>query len=128
MMVGAHTVKVWAKAQPVLALSSGEAELYACVKAASESRGLKAMMVDLGSSPSVTVHVDASAAIGMVMKRGLSGVRHIDVQYLWVQDAIRCKELAVRKVDTKSNLADLFTKPLSSDEIEGHLTRAGFRW
>ena len=91
-MRGGHAIKYWAKSQHVIALSSGEAELYACVKASSEAMGLKAAMKDMGMDVKVKVLVDASAAIGMIMKEGLSGVRHIDTQYLWVQEAVRENE------------------------------------
>ena len=38
----------WSVTQAVLALSAGEAELYALVKAASQGLGLRAMLADLG--------------------------------------------------------------------------------
>ena len=128
LMRGIHTIKCWAKTQHVIALSSGEAELFACVRAASESNGLQSVMRDMGVMAGIKVYVDASAAIGMLMKEGLSGVRHIDTQFLWVQAAVKKKEIAVKKVDGKLNTADMFTKALGSQELEGHLRRAGHRW
>ena len=125
-MRGGHANEYWAKSQHVIALSSGEAELYACVKASSEAMGLKAVMKDMGMDVKVKVLVDASAAIGMIMKEGLSGVRHIDTQYLWVQEAVREKRMEVKKVDGLVNTSDLFTKALGAQVPEGHLRRLGF--
>ena len=68
------------------------------------------------------------AAIGMIMKEGLSGVRHIDTQFLWVQEAVRGKRIAVKKIDGKLNPADAFTKALSAHDLEGHLKRLGVDW
>ena len=119
-------IKCWAKSQHVISLSSGEAELYACVKTSSEALGLKAVMADMGMNASVKVYVDANAAIGMIMRDGLSGVRHIDTQYLWIQEAVKEKRLQVLKVDGSKNPADLFTKPLSSAVLQGHMQRLGF--
>ena len=48
VMLNGHTVKSWSVTQDVIALSSGEAEFYAMVKAASQSLGMRAMMQDLG--------------------------------------------------------------------------------
>ena len=126
LMRGAHAIKCWAKNQHVIALSSGEAELYACVKASSEAVGLKSMMEDMGLAAEIDVHVDANAAIGMIMKEGLSGVRHIDTQFLWVQEAVRQKRMKVKKVDGKSNPADMFTKALSSIDLEKCLKAMDF--
>jgi hypothetical protein len=125
---GSHLIKCWAKCQHVIALSSGEAELYACVKASSEAIGLKAVMEDMGLDARISVFVDANAAIGMIMKEGLSGVRHIDTQFLWVQEAVRGKRIAVKKIDGKLNPADAFTKALSAHDLEGHLKRLGIDW
>ena len=128
LMRGSHLIKCWCKGQHVIALSSGEAELYACVKACSEAIGLQAVMMDMGMQVEVEVHVDANAAIGMIMKEGLSGVRHIDTQFLWVQEAVRNKRLSVKKVDGRVNPADAFTKALGAKELAGHLERMQVPW
>ena len=123
---GWHAIKCWAKTQQVIALSSGEAELYACTKASSEAIGLQSLMKDMGCETNISVYIDATATMGMVMKDGLSGVRHIDTQYLWVQEAVKAKRIEVKKVDGTSNVADMFTKPLSAEMIEGYLKVLGY--
>ena len=40
IMVGNHNVKGWSKTQTLVALSSGESELYAILKAAAETLGI----------------------------------------------------------------------------------------
>ena len=47
-MFGTHCLKTWAKTLPILALSSGEAELMAVVKGTTEAFGLQALLLDLG--------------------------------------------------------------------------------
>ena len=60
---------------------------------------------------------DSNAAIGMVQREGLGGrTRHIQVQYLWIQERVAREELLMRKVDTKQNTADLMTKFLSKED------------
>ena len=127
-MRGHHAIKCWAKTQQTVALSSGEAELYAAVRTGSEAMGLRSVMRDVGINPEIRLKLDATAAIGMLMKEGLSGVRHIDTQYLWLQDSIRCKDVVLKKVDGKVNVADAFTKALGAHDLDGHLWNAGFRW
>ena len=82
----------------MMALSSGEAELYAATKASAECRGIRSIFRGIGVSASVKVHVDASAAFGMINRRGLGKVRHIDVQTLWVQEAAARNAIQYRKL------------------------------
>eukprot|EP00973_Karenia_brevis_P087252 12097498-Karenia_brevis.AAC.1 len=46
--IGEHLIKAWASSQTVVALSSGEAELYALTKAASQTLGIMTMARDFG--------------------------------------------------------------------------------
>ena len=47
-MLGAHLIKSWSSSQPTIALSSGEAELYAIVKAASQAMELVSTLGGFG--------------------------------------------------------------------------------
>merc|ERR1739836_175722 len=76
-MIGDHCIKSWAKTLPVLALSSGEAELMAVVKGTTEALGLQALFSDLGMSKKIAVRSDATASIGIVSRIGLGKVRHL---------------------------------------------------
>ena len=65
MMHGQHMLRAYSKTQSNIALSSGEAEYYAMVKAASESMGLKAMVADFQRGIEPWLYVDATAAMGV---------------------------------------------------------------
>ncbi len=118
---GRHTIKTWSSTQQVIAMPSGEAELYALVKRAAQSYGIMAMLADFGLAVSTTVCTDASAALGMVHRMGLGKTRHIDVQYLWVQKDVLDEKLKVVKVSSNKNPADLLTKHLKAELILRHL-------
>ena len=47
-MLGNHLIKSWSSNQSIIALSSGEAELYAITKAACQTIGLVALAEDFG--------------------------------------------------------------------------------
>ena len=79
---GNHCIKTWSSTQATIALSSAEAELYALTKGAGQGLGMMTLMEDLGVPTSVTVHTDASAAIGIVRRAGLGKLRHLNVRYL----------------------------------------------
>ena len=123
---GRHTLKTWSTTQSVIALSSGEAELYALVKGAAQSYGIMAMLFDFGHEIGCTVCTDASAAIGIVHRQGLGKTRHIEVQYLWVQQDVQSGKLQVVKVGTDSNPADLMTKHLKEEVVKAHLEWLGY--
>ena len=48
----------------------------------------------------------------MVHRRGFGKTRHIDVQYLWIQQHVFEERLHVAKVGTDANPADILTKHL----------------
>ena len=82
LLWGGHVLKSYSRTQSNIALSSGEAELYATVTAASEGLGLTAMARDFGMEIRSNVHVDATAATGIAERKGLGKVRHLDTQSL----------------------------------------------
>jgi len=121
VMLGSHCLKAWSSTQPTVSLSSGEAEFYGLVKASGIGLGFKALLEDLGRDLPVTVWTDSSAAIGVVGRQGLGRLRHLDTHSLWVQQAVRSKRIAVRKVRGDDNVADLFTKHLTSRDRISYL-------
>ena len=123
MMLGSHTLKTWSKDQSVIALSSGEAELYAANFGAAQALGLKSMAGDLGLSLKIFLFIDAKAALGIINRQGLGKVRHIEVQDLWLQEAVKKKRIEIFKVDGNDNVSDLMTKPLSFEVMKGHLDK-----
>ena len=105
----------------MIALSSGEAELYALTKGAANTLGLVSLAADFGLELHIRLHTDASAAIGMVHRQGVGKLRHVRVQYLWVQSKVQNGEMNVQKVDGKANPADLMTKNLPTTDVQRHL-------
>ena len=59
------------------------------VKGASQTLGMISIAGDLGYHLSGRVRSDASAALGIVNRQGLGKLRHINVQYLWLQAKVR---------------------------------------
>ncbi len=112
LMVGRHLIKSWSSTQGPISLSSGEAEFYGVVKAASAALGYQALLEDLGIPMAVRVWTDSSATIGICSRRGLGKLRHVDTQCLWIQQRVREKDFELRKVRGDLNPADLCTKHL----------------
>ena len=70
VMRGGHCLKVWTRKQQVVSLSSAESELYAAVKTTSEGLGIQSVAKDLGISCGLNLHLDASATMCLVSRRG----------------------------------------------------------
>lgn len=120
-MIGGHCIKAWAKTQAVIAKSSAESELYSVVKGATEGLGLITLYKDLGSEVGVKLNLDATAAKGILDRQGISKVRHIDVNVLWLQQQAAKKIIPLVKVDGTVNCADLLTKHLGVQVQQRHV-------
>ena len=103
---------MWCKTQAVVALSSAEAEVYGSVRALTETMRLISMYKDLSTHMNGSVLGDASAALAIVARRGLGKLRHLDTNYLWIQEKAGKYDLNFKKVAGVDNGADLFTKTL----------------
>ena len=89
IMVGQHCLKTWSKTQVIIAKSSAEAGLYGVLRGATESLGVSTLIKELGGSQlQIQLHLDATAAKGIVERRGLSKVRHVH---------FGCKKLVPRR-------------------------------
>ena len=127
MFIGKHLVKSWSSTQAVIAISSGEAELYALVRGAAQAAGLMSMMYDFGIQTSSRIYVDSVAALGIASRVGLGKTRHISTQYLWIQEKVSKKELDLEKVPTQDNPADALTKYLKAETLLKHIEAMGGR-
>jgi len=116
-MFGGAVIKCWSKQQKVVALSSGEAELYGAVKLGCELMGIKSLAQDFGLDVALDMHLDAKATIGMLMRRGAGGMKHIETNNFWLQNVIANKIVVLHKVHTDDNMADILTKYLSGDKL-----------
>ena len=120
-MIGAHCVKGYSKTLPVIALSSGEAELGAVMRGTAEAKGMKTLLADLDMDVDLEVMSDATAAIGITNRLGLGKVRHLAVCDLWVQQTARNREVKYLRVDGSSNPSDILTKPVPQEVMHKHL-------
>ena len=127
ILFGGCIIKSYSSTQAVRALSSGEAEYYALVKAACGSMGIRALLGDLGVDCSeIVINTDASAAMGVAQRLGIGKIRHIEVNQLWLQEKVYSGEIRLVKVGTDENLADALTKPVGAADIYKHAEGLGY--
>ena len=149
-----HLLRSWSKDQTVIAMSSGKAELYAACMAGSASRrhgtasgcqcghwnhwqagigkqhamGTENMARELGVHlDAMELQVGANAAIGIIGSQGLGTLKHLGLSNLWLQSAVRGKQVNLKNVQSESNMASLGTKVLDKDEVDRHRKEFGMR-
>ena len=86
IFLGWHLLRSWSKEQPLIALSSGEAELYAANFGAQQALGLRSLAQDMEIDVKIGLELDASAAIGILERQGLGKVRRVQTNDLWLQE------------------------------------------
>ena len=120
--IGSHLIRAYSKTQAVVAKSSGESELYAVVRASSEALGILTLLSDFGlSTMRASVGMDASAAIGIVQRQGISKLRHVEVDVLWIQEQQARRLLPLRKVPGPRNPSDMGTKHIAVALLDQYL-------
>ena len=122
------TVFTCSRTQATVALSSGEAELYAIGLAVQEALFVKTLILEasLAKAVKLTVHTDSTAGKSIASRYGLGKkTKHIDLRYLYMQDLVASGVLILQKIRTESNTSDLMTKYLSHDVTSKHSAALG---
>ena len=78
------------------------------------------MLKEFGINANGMVWGDASAALGIIHRKGLGRTRHIDTGLLWIQQTAAEKILEYAKFLGFENPADLLTKYLNAEFIVRH--------
>ena len=106
-----------AKRQAITARSSAEAEIYATDECVKQLQHLHHIFEDLGVLAQVMpdktpVYNDNSACVYWAHSMTTKGLRHIQIRENAIREAILKKQIDVRHIAGKINLADLFTKEI----------------
>ena len=86
---GKPLTKAWKKQQCFVATLTAEAELYAGNHAAAASMGVQAFVEDLGRAVLIRLRTGSSAVLSAISRTGLGKAKHIEIQHLWPQEAVR---------------------------------------
>jgi hypothetical protein len=118
-----------ARTQQTVALSSGEAELYAMGLGVSESLFVRSLLLEskLTLKCNIIVHTDSTAGKSMASRHGLSKkTKHIQLRFLYTQELILSGLVKIKKVPGTFNPADVFTKYVNKDTLNRHLPTLGY--
>jgi transposase InsO family protein len=115
------------KRQPIISLSSMEAEYIALSAASKESMWLHKIQKDLYIKPEpMIIREDNQATIKMannIINNDRS--KHIDVRYHFIREKVSNNILQLEYCQTSDMVADIFTKPLGRNLLEKHVSNLG---
>ena len=69
----------------------------------------------------VGLHIDATAAKGIIERKGLNKLRHVETDILWLQEQAARRVLPLTKVLGTVNVADLMTNNLPAASINRYV-------
>ena len=116
------------RTQATVALSSGEAELYAIGQGTSEALFLKSLILEAEFAKKVNmiVYTDSTAGRSIATRFGAGKkTKHVELRYLYMQDLVQSGVLVVRKVSTHLNPADVLTKYSPTDVLRNLTPKLG---
>ena len=118
--------------QSTTADSTTSAEVMAAAEASKEGVWIKKFLEELGVVPSsegpLELFCDNSASISQIKEpRSHHKTKYMDRKYFVTRDFIEEGKIALQWVDSNSNTADPFTKPLSQARSEVHYESMGLQ-
>ncbi|CAE7534917.1 unnamed protein product [Symbiodinium natans] len=125
---GSSPLRSYSSNQAVIALSTGESEFYGMLKGCSQAMGLRSLFADIGVEVGIRLCTDSSAGKALAEKKGLGRAKHLETQYLWLQDRVANKDVKVFKICTDVNRADMFTKHLHEARASALLSAMNCRF
>ncbi|RVW64797.1 Retrovirus-related Pol polyprotein from transposon TNT 1-94 [Vitis vinifera] len=106
------------KKQPIVSLSSTEAEFIAAASCACQAVWLKRVLGKLGQNQGkpTMIHCDSSSAIKLSKNPVMHGrSKHIDVRFHFLRELTKAGTVELVHCGTQEQLADVMTKPLKLD-------------
>ncbi|KAG7563868.1 Integrase catalytic core [Arabidopsis suecica] len=117
-------IVIWkASLQPVVALSTTEAEYMALTEAAKEAIWIKGLLKDMGlEQEKVSLCCDSQSAI-CLSKNSVyhERTKHIDVKFNFIREVVASREVDVLKIHTSRNPADALTKCIPVNKFKAAL-------
>lgn len=114
--------------QPIVTLSTTEAEFVAAAACASQAVWMKRILekLSLEESKCTTILCDNSSTIKLSKNPVLHGRRkHIDVRFHFLRDLTREGAVELVYCGTQDQLADVMTKPLTLDAFQRSRSQLG---
>jgi len=131
-MLGGAAISWSSKRQAVVACSTTESEYIAAYTATREAICLRRMLIELGETSvdtAVDLNEDNQACIKLAHNPcSAQRTKSMDVKYHFLRQAVQEGKINLKYVDTKKQLADIFTKQLPVTQFVQLRTSIGRRY
>ena len=118
---GTGVVSWDSKKQPIVTLSSAEAEYVAATSVACQAVWMRRVLKDLSQNhqESTTIFCDNNSAIALANNHVYhKRTKHIDIRFHFIRGLVNNKEICLEFWRSEDQLADIFTKPLAKDTFQ----------
>lgn len=125
-----NTVSWLSRKQSTIALSSTEAEYVALAEAVCEIKWLRCLLSEMGiecKEPTIIFEDNQSTIDVAEQPRKHQRMKHVNIKYNFIRDAIAEKEVAIKYIPSSDQLADIMTKSLGSTPFTKHRNDLGLR-
>ena len=125
IQIGNHLISHWCRIQGIIALSSGEAELYASITGITRALGVLHLGRSLWGESwgSVRHRVDSAACKSIISRKGSGSLKHLSTKDMWVQEAVRRYQVVEEKIPREINSADMLASYTGAKSMDAHLER-----
>lgn len=120
--VGNSLVSWTSKKQPIVSLSSCEAEYIAAAETVKSILSVRSIVKELTTlNEPIELYLDNTGAAAIAQKDlNNQRTKHIDVRYHFIREWVQSGTIKILKVHTTKNVADIFTKSLPRNTHEFH--------
>lgn len=113
-----NAISWFSRKQGCVALSTAEAEYIAAATSVSELINIQGLCNDLKVSVKSVLYMDNKSAIDISHSfENSKRTKHIDIRFHFIKDFVLNGKAKVQYVDSKNNIADIFTKSLSFESF-----------
>ncbi|KAK9048060.1 hypothetical protein SSX86_032977 [Deinandra increscens subsp. villosa] len=130
LLLGGAPISWKSKKQSVVSRSSAEAEYRAMATIVSEILWIRWLLKELEVGPTGPTHLfcDNQAARHIANNPVFhEQTKHVEMDCYFVRERVESGEIKPRYIDTKSQVADLFTKALGSHQLNFLLNKLGIK-
>lgn len=128
VLLGSSPISWKTKKQSVVARSTAEAEYRSMAVASYENTWLAALLNDMGlqNLPPTVLHYDNQAALAMAANPVLhKRTKHVEIDCHFIRDKVNSGDVVTKHIPTHCQVADIFTKALSTKQHHYLLRKLG---
>jgi transposase InsO family protein len=121
IVIGGGAVSWSSRLQPIVALSTTEAEYVAATEAGKELIWMRNLLNEFGYTHTSASHllIDNNSAVTVSKNPEHHGrMKHLDLRFFWLRDNVEAGLITPIHIPTTLQAADIFTKPLKRQKID----------